>query len=143
MIGEKVVSAAAALLAEMSTKEGFRAYPLEQTVEPVADVAAHSRAFQAGFEQAVRGLSLEYGAATDASAMREAGVDLEALLSHPPTSATESDLKRFAAWRAGLQWLVLAGRHYSKGSICWSLILIGAGGRGGAPAGEMAMKNLA
>ncbi len=143
MIGEHLLSVAESLLAEMSAKRGFRVQPFVQTVEPVADVAGHRRAFQLAFEDGVRRLTTVYGPVSGASAMREAGFDPEVLLSHPATSATDSDLKRVAAWRAGLQWLLLAGRHYCKGHTCWSLVLIGGGGLGGAPVDEMATRKLA
>jgi len=101
------------------------------------DVEAHSHAFQARVDDSVRRLSMEYGPTSDASLAREAGIDPEALLSHPLTSTTESDLTICATWPTGARWLFLAARHYPKGAICWSLVLLGAARPGGTPADEL------
>jgi hypothetical protein len=143
MTHQDLNSAAAGLLAQASAKQALLAYPFEQSVEPTDDVEAHCRAFQARVDDAVQRLTAQYGPIVDQSAARKAGIDPHVFLSHPPTSDTESDVMTCAAWRTGVRWLFLAARHYSKGAICWSLILLGAAVHGGTPADELAMRHLA
>ena len=136
MIGETLGPAARSLLAEVKAERGLRAYPFEQTVEPAGNVEAHAKAFRVRVDDAVRYLSGEYGPTISPGVAREAGIDVEALLLQPPTSVTESDFKTCAIWRTGQQWLFLACRHYSKGNICWSLLLLGAAADGDGPADD-------
>lgn len=139
MLTESLLSKAGFLLARVAEDGHLLAYPIEQVVEPTKDVGAHSRDFQARLDESIELLRGGYGPTADPLAAREAGIDPEALLGNPPRSLTESDVTIFAVWRTGTQWLFVAGRHYSKGSVCWSLVLLGAAGSS-SPTDGVAMR---